>query len=308
VTGSTGFLGRRVCHLLSGQRQNYCSTSLSLGLDLRDQHATLDYFKKVRPDFVINCAAYVGGIQFGYKHPAELFHNNLQITLNLLEACKEAKVKRMVNPISNCSYPGEATFFKEDEYWNGPLHESVMVYGFVRKASWAGAWAYGKQYNLDVLNLIFSNMYGPDDHFEEERSHALGALIMKIVEAKKNNLSEVVVWGSGKPVREWLHVDDAAEAMVRGLDVTRTDEIVNVGVGRGISIIDMANLIKEYVGYQGNLKFDLSKPDGAPYKTIDGSFGKKLFNWAPGRDFGQSIKDVIEWYLRERESLNNGYK
>lgn len=297
VTGSSGFLGKRVCHLLSELGRDYYSTSLSLGLDLRDRHATLDYFNELKPDFVINCAAYVGGIQFGYKHPAELFHNNLQITLNLLEACNEVKVKRMVNPISNCSYPGEATFFKEDEYWNGPLHESVMVYGFVRKASWVGAWAYAKQYNLDVLNLIFSNMYGPDDHFEEERSHALGALIMKIVEAKKNNQPEVAVWGTGNPVREWLHVDDAAEAMVRGLEIARTDEIVNVGVGRGISISVMANLIKEYVGYQGDLRFDTSKPDGAIYKTVDGSLGKKLFDWQPGKDLGQGIKDTIDWYL-----------
>jgi GDP-L-fucose synthase len=300
VTGSSGFLGRRVCHLLSDSRRDFCTTSLSLGLDLGDRQATLDYFKEVRPAFVINCAAYVGGIQFGYKYPAELFHNNLQITLNLLEACKETQVKRMVNPISNCSYPGEATFFKEDEYWNGSLHESVMVYGFVRKASWVGAWAYAKQYDLDVLNLIFSNMYGPEDHFEEERSHALGALVMKIVEAKKNNQPEVVVWGSGKPVREWLHVDDAAEAMVRGLDVARFDEIVNVGIGHGISIIDMANLIKKYVGYQGDLRLDISKPDGAPFKTVDGSLGKKLFNWEPGRDLGQGIKDTIDWYLMNR--------
>ena len=297
VTGSSGFLGKRVCQLLSNQGRDYCTTSLSLGLDLRDRQATLDYFREVRPNFVINCAAYVGGIQFGYKHPAELFHNNLQITLNLLEACKEIRVKRMVNPISNCSYPGKATFFKEDEYWDGPLHQSVMVYGFVRKASWVGAWAYAKQYDLDVLNLIFSNMYGPEDHFEEERSHALGALIMKIVEAKKNNEPEVVVWGSGCPVREWLHVDDAAEAMVRGLEIIKTDEIVNIGVGRGISIIEMANLIKENVGYQGYLRLDKSKSDGAPFKTVDGSLGKKLFNWEPSRDLVKGIKDTIEWYL-----------
>jgi GDP-L-fucose synthase len=297
VTGATGFLGKRVCHLLDNLGRKYTSTSLSLGLDLRDRQATINYFKDIKPKYVLNCAAYVGGIQFGYKHPAELFHNNLQITLNLLEVCKEFNIRRMVNPISNCSYPGDSTFFKEDEYWDGPLHESVMVYGFVRKASWVGGWAYAKQYNLDVLNLIFSNMYGPEDHFEEERSHALGALIMKFVQAKKCNAPEVVVWGSGNPVREWLHVDDAAEAMVRGLDVIKTPELVNVGIGRGVSIIDMAELIKNLVEYDGLLKLDQSKPDGAPYKTVDGSRGKKLFGWSPSRDFNQGVKDTIEWYL-----------
>jgi GDP-L-fucose synthase len=305
VTGATGFLGKRICHLLKKSGKSYKSSSLSLGLDLRDREATLKYFEQNKPDYVLNCAAYVGGIQFGYKHSAELFHNNLQITLNLLEACKESGVKRIVNPISNCSYPGEAKLFKEDEYWNGPLHESVMVYGFVRKASWVGSWAYSQQYNLDVLNLIFSNMYGPEDHFDEERSHALGALIMKFVEAKKNNQPEVVVWGSGKPVREWLHVDDAAEAMVRGLDVEKKLDLVNVGIGQGISIIDMANLIKNYVGYQGLLRLDESKPDGAPFKTVDGSRGEKLFNWIPNKDLEQGIKDTIDWYIKYENYKNS---
>ncbi len=305
VTGATGFLGKRVCRLLTESGKDFTPTSLSLGLDLRDRKATLDYFEKIKPSYVLNCAAFVGGIQFGYKYPAELFSNNLHITLNLLEASKTAGVTRMVNPISNCSYPGDASLFKEDEYWNGPLHESVMVYGFVRKASWVGAWAFAKQYNLDVLNLIFSNMYGPEDHFEEERSHALGALIMKIIKAKKNEQSEVVVWGTGKPVREWLHVDDAAEAMIRGLNVTKTDELVNIGVGRGVSILEMAYLIKDYVGYKGALKLDPSKPDGAAFKTVDGSRGKKLFKWVPSIDFNQGVKDTIQWYLTNE--VKSGY-
>ena len=137
------------------------------------------------------------------------------MTLNLLKCSHEFGVKKIVNPISNCAYPADARVFKEEEFWNGPLHESVMVYGFVRKASWVGSWAYQKQYGLDVLNLILSNMYGPEDHFDEERSHALGALIMKIVRAKQYDAPEVLICGSGKPIREWLHVDDGAEARSR---------------------------------------------------------------------------------------------
>jgi GDP-L-fucose synthase len=301
VTGATGFLGKRVCRQLQQAGKEYVATSLSLGLDLRDRSATLTFFDLHKPDYVLNCAAYVGGIQFGYKHPAELFHNNLQITINLLEAAKEANVKRMVNPISNCAYPGAATFFKEDEFWNGPLHESVMVYGFARKASWVGSWAYAKQYGLDVLNLILSNMYGPEDHFEEERSHALGALIMKFARAKQNNEPKVIVWGSGTPVREWLHVDDGAEAMIRGLTVAATTEPVNIGVGKGIAILEMAKLIKNYVGYPGEVFLDPTKPDGAPYKTVDGSRGAKIFGWAPEISFDQGIQDTIDWYLKNGE-------
>ena len=304
VTGATGFLGKRVCRQLQQAGHEYVTTSRTLGLDLRDRSATLAFFDKHKPDYVLNCAAYVGGIQFGYNHPAELFHNNLQITLNLLEAARESNIKRLVNPISNCAYPGAATFFKEDEFWDGPLHESVMVYGFARKASWVGSWAYAKQYGLDVLNLILSNMYGPEDHFEEERSHALGALIMKFVRAKQKNEPQVIVWGSGTPVREWLHVDDGAEAMVRGLTVAATTEPINIGIGKGVSILEMANLIKKIAGYEGELVLDPSKPDGAPYKTVDGSKGLQHFGWQPSKDFTQGVAEAIAWY--RDEGVRNG--
>lgn len=298
VTGATGFLGKRVCRALDAKGIDYVGTSLSQGLDLRDKIATIDFFQKNQPKYVLNCAAYVGGIQFGYKHPAELFQNNLQMTINLLEAVHLVNVVRLVNPISNCAYPGAATFFKEDEFWNGPLHESVMVYGFVRKASWIGSWAYKKQYGLDIINLIFSNMYGPEDHFEEERSHALGALIMKMVRAKRESQPQVTVWGSGKPVREWLHVDDGAEAMLRAIDVAPSTDPINIGIGKGISIAEMAEFVKEEVGYEGELVLDITRPDGAPYKTVDGSRGAKHFGWMPQRDFKQGVKDVIDWYLK----------
>ena len=171
-----------------------------------------------------------------------------------------------------------------------------MVYGFVRKASWIGSWAYHKQYGLDVLNLILSNMYGPEDHFEEERSHALGALIMKIVNAKDANLPQVIVWGSGNPVREWLYVDDGAEAMIRGIYASSTPNPINIGTAKGISIRGLAELIKTLVGYTGELVFDTSKPDGAEYKTVDGSRGVSLLSWSPSVDFEEKVKETIIWY------------
>lgn len=301
VLGSTGFLGKRVCRKLDYNNMEYVGTSLSLGVDLRNKDEASKLFEDVRPDYVINCAAFVGGIQFGYKHPAEIFKNNMEMFMNILDCCNKFSVKRLVNPISNCAYPADATFFKEDEFWNGPLHESVLSYGFVRKASWVASWAYNRQYNLDVVNLILSNMYGPEDHFDEERSHALGALIKKIVDAKNNNHSDVIIWGCGKPVREWLYVDDGAEAIIRGLSIESHIEPINIGVGKGISIIDMANLIKDIVGYKGELVLDLTKPDGAKYKTVDGSLGKKIFNWTPEMDFKQGVINTIEWYINHRK-------
>ena len=305
VTGATGFLGKRVCRKLEQRNLPYSKTSFSLGIDLQNKEQTFKLFEDIKPEYVLNCAAFVGGIQWGYKHFAEIFKNNLEMTVNLLEVARKFKVKRIVNPISNCVYPAKATLFKEDELWDGPLHESVMVYGFVRKAFWVGSWAYDYQYGLDVINIILSNMYGPEDHFEEERSHALGAIIMKFVKAKERNYPYVNVWGSGKPVREWLHVDDGSEAMIRSLDIEKHIEPINIGCASGISILDMAKLIKKYVGYEGEIKLDPSKPDGADYKTVDGSKGEKLLGWKPEVNFKAGVKETINWYITNRE--NYGY-
>jgi GDP-L-fucose synthase len=227
-----------------------------------------------------------------------MYRNNSLISVNLLEACRKYEVKRLINPISNCAYPGAATLFREEEFWDGPLHESVLVYGMVRKMSYVGAYAYHQQYGTDTINLILSNMYGPEDHFQEERSHALGALVMKFVKAKQNNEPYVTVWGTGKPVREWLHVDDGAEAMVKALYIDRHTDPINIGVASGISVIEMAELIKKFVGYKGDIILDPSKPDGAPYKTVDGSNGERLLGWKPSRDFDQGVKETVEWYMK----------
>ena len=296
VTGATGFLGKRLVKRLKEKGINPICTSLSLGIDLRDFSQASAFFQNEQPDIVLNCASFVGGIQFGYKYPADLFENNLLMNVNLLRAAREAGVKRIVNPISNCVYPAKATLFKEEEIWDGPMHESVMVYGFVRKAFWVGSWANQRQHGLDVINLVLSNMYGPEDHFEAERSHALGALIMKFVEAKRTNAPHVDVWGSGKPVREWLHVDDGAEAMIRAIDIAPSTEFINVGVASGISILDMCQLIKKLTGYEGELKLDPSKPDGAAYKTVEGSKGEKLLNWKPEIPFEEGVAATIKWY------------
>ena len=302
VTGATGFLGKRLCNKLKEKNVEFVGTSQSMGLDLRDKKATQRFFERERPEYVLHCAAYVGGISFGYEHQAEIFTNNMEMTISILEAAHNTGVKRIVNPIANCAYPAKATIFREEEFWDGPLHESVMVYGFVRKAFWMGSYAYICQYNMDIVNLIFSNMYGPEDHFDESRSHALGALIMKIVKAKEFNEPYINVWGSGTPVREWLHVDDAAEAMHRALFIKPHMEPINIGIAAGISILDMVKLIKEYVGYNGIIKLDPSKPDGALYKTVDGAKGRSLFLWMPEIEFENGVRDTIDWYIKNKSN------
>jgi GDP-L-fucose synthase len=306
VAGGKGFLGKHVVNLLKNTGHEVVSMSYSSGIDFRDFEQTKKVLEEKEYDAVINCAAFVGGIQFGYEKPGEIFYNNILMATYLMEAARLAGVKRFINPISNCSYPAQLTKdFKEEEWWNGPLHESVFVYGFVRKASWVQSWAYAKQYNFNTINLILPNMYGPGDHFEEIRSHALGALIMKFVEAKKSKAPSVTVWGSGKPIREWLYVEDGAKALIEALDIESIMEPINIGTGKGISINNLAELIKEIIGYEGKIVFDLSKPDGASYKTMDSSKMKTIFGWEPKTNLREGVKKTIEWYLTYSERQIN---
>jgi len=299
VAGGTGFVGKRVIRKLEERGANYLSTSLSKGTDFRNFEATKEYFDKEKPDFVINCAAFVGGVMFGIKRPGEIFFNNTLMAANLMEAARLSGVERFINPISNCTYPGKATYFKEDEWWDGPMHESVVAYATVRKASWLQGWAYKQQYGFDSIHLILPNMYGPGDHFEEVRSHVLGALIMKFIEAKENNKPEVIVWGTGKPIREWLYIDDGAEALIKALEIKDIIDPVNIGVGEGISIIDLANLIKEAVGFEGRIVMDETKPDGAMCKIMDNERMKKIFSgWQPQIGLKEGIKYTIEDYYK----------
>lgn len=297
VTGANGFFGTAVCRKLEARGLPYVATSRRAGVDLEDRGATLELFREVRPDVVLNCAARTGGILYSVNFPADVFVSNMRMALNLLEGARDAGVRRFVNPISSCSYPASATLYREDEWWDGPLHDTVLAYGFARKASWVGSWAYARQFGLDTFNLVLSNMYGPGDHFDEERSHALGALIMKFARAKQLGEPHVVVWGSGTAVREWLHVDDGAEAMVRAIAAQSSVEPVNVGVASGVSVIELATTIRDIIGYEGEIVLDRSKPDGAPYKTVDGTRGEALLGWGPETDLVEGVRQTAEWYL-----------
>jgi GDP-L-fucose synthase len=296
IPGGNGFVGKNVIKKLREKNLSLLSLSLEDGYDFRNFEQTKKLFEKEKFDAVINCAAFVGGIQFGHEHPGEIFYNNILMSAYLMESARLTGVKRFINPISNCTYPAHLTEFQEEDWWSGPLHESVLTYGAVRKISWVQGWSYKKQYNFDSVHLILPNMYGPEDYFDETRSHALGALVMKFVEAKRKNLPEVVVWGTGKPIREWLYVEDGAEALIKALDIPFTIEPINIGRGEGISISELAELIKKIVGYQRKIVFDTTKQDGAPCKIMVVNKMKEIFNWIPPTSLEEGIKKTVTWY------------
>ncbi|MDP3954679.1 MAG: NAD-dependent epimerase/dehydratase family protein [bacterium] len=297
IAGGTGFLGKHLVARIKKDKIPYVAASLSKGVDFRDIKQLDRFFKKEKPDVVINASAFVGGIQFGYQKPGEIYFNNTLINTNLIEGSRRAGVYLFVNPIPNCSYPDVLDKkLEENEWWDGPLHESVLSYGLTRKASWVNAWAYNKQYGMRFINLIFPNMYGPGDHTDEVRCHALGALVKKFIIAKRNKVKEVIVWGTGKPVREWLYVEDAAEAIMRALKIEPTIDPINIGSGTGVSIKKLALLIKDVVGYKGKLVFDTNYPDGAPYKIMGVKRCKKVFGWLPSTNLKRGTKKTVKYF------------
>lgn len=297
IAGGTGFLGKRLIERLKKDGYTYVATSLSTGTDFRDKVQTDSFIEKEKPDIVINCATFIGGIRFGIDHEAEIFYNNTLISTNLIESARKFNVKRFINPISNCSYPDVVgKDFKESEWWDGPLHNTVRAYGLVRKASWVQLVAYYNQYGFKSQSFLIPNMYGPGDHFDEVRSHALGGLVKKIVAAHQEGKDEVVIWGSGKPIREWLYVDDCVELFIRSLQIEPNIDPINIGQGNGVSISKLAEIVASTVGYKGKLSYDTSRPDGAPYKIMNVDKMKEIFQWTPETTLEEGIKKSIDWY------------
>ena len=298
VLGHTGFLGKTVYRKLESLGIECFGASLSTGFDLRTPKVLDRLLERNQIKVVINCAAVVGGIDFGRQYPIKLFRDNLQMTLAILDSIARYKLK-LINPISNCVYPRDLQVFEEEAIWDGPLDESVLVYGSIRKVGWIGAWAYAKELQLNSVNLVFPNMYGPGDHLDPVRAHALGAIIGRVYRAHLNNDPTVTIWGSGNPVREWMYVEDAANAIVLSMDRNLPVDLLNLGVGKGISIRDLTYKIVNLIGFKGEILFDLSKPDGAPYKTMGAKKGPKLLSWAPQTELDEGISKTIAWYRGE---------
>ena len=294
--GSSGFLGKNVfnkirdntVYKISGKEQ----------VDLTDLSELRDFTSELEFDYIINCAAFVGGIAYGYKYPADMLVINSRIANNVYQIAKEKSIKMLINPIPNCVYPGRLSTYKEEDLLEGPPHDSVYYYAQSKRLSISLGSSYFKQFGLSSCSVIMSNMYGPEDHFEENRSHAMGALIEKIYIAKKNNLDTVNIWGSGQQIREWLHVKDGAEALIRSLQLKEGSHVFNVGVAKGVSIIELAEIIKKHIGWNGEFTFDLTKPEGVLEKKLDGSLGAKTLNWAPSIKLEDGIRDTVEWYKK----------
>jgi len=302
IPGGHGFLGKAVAKILEEKGVKCVSLSSRDGYDFRNFHQTIELFEEERFDAVIQCAAFVGSIKFAHANTAQMFYNNTLMYTHLMEAARLTGIKKYVNILSNCLYPDGYNEYKEEDLWKGLPADYVMGYGFSKRISVVQSFIYARQYGLKTVNLILPNIYGPGFNLDMMRSHVIGGLVEKFVEARNSNLPNVTIWGTGKPIRELLYIDDAAEAVVRALDVECTENPINIGSHKGISIIELANLIKDIVGYKGKIMLDLDSPDGVYCKIMNVERMRDIFNWMPTTKFREGIKKTVEWYDKTRTS------
>jgi len=302
VAGGTGLVGSAIVRAYNSIGVEVIASSRS-HLDLMDQSSTKSYLQKVKPTLVVDAAAKVGGIGANNSTPVEFLSDNLQIQSNLMKAAFEANVEKFVFLGSSCIYPRNCPQpIKEEYLMTGHLEGSNSAYAIAKIAGLEMIKSYRKQYGLNWISLMPTNLYGPGDNFNLTESHVLPALIRRFVEAKANKTQEVTLWGTGTPLREFLHVDDLANAVVIASEKYNQSQHLNVGTGHDISIKDLAHLIASKVDYSGVIKWDSSKLDGTPKKVLDVSQITSL-GWKPAITLEEGVASTISWF---KEAVGRG--
>ena len=299
VAGSTGLAGSAIVRELERVNKKVIGIS-SKDVNLLDRAKTFSYIKDLKPNVIIDAAAKVGGVGSNNAYPVEFLSQNLQIQSNLMDAAHEAKVEKFVFLGSSCIYPRNcAQPIKEDYLLTGELEQTNSAYAIAKIAGIELIKSYRKEYGYSWISVMTTNLYGPNDSFDLENSHVLPALIRKFVEAKRNNSPEVVLWGSGNPLREFLHVDDLAKAILVCLEKYDDSQQINIGSGDEISIRDLGQKIAKLTGFTGKVVWDSNRPDGTPRKVLDSTKINKL-GWKAAITLDQGIAATVEWYQENK--------
>ena len=307
ITGGNGFLGKHICKNLKSKgfklildiNENTDGYFIfnKKDFDLTNKNQCLNLIKKLKPTNIIHAAAKVGGIGANQKYPADFFYENIMMGVNLIDSCKNKKINNITIIGTVCSYPKITDVpFKEQDLWNGYPEETNAAYGISKKVLLTQAISYKKQYGLNFSYLMLVNLYGPHDNFNEESSHVIPALIKKFVEAKNKNKPFVEIWGTGQASREFIFVEDGAEAIVRSLNFD-IDELMNIGSGLEINISQLVSVIKTIVNYKGDIIFNSQYPDGQPRRCLDISKSKKILGNYCNISLYDGLKKTIRWYL-----------
>jgi GDP-L-fucose synthase len=303
VTGGGGFLGS---HLVERLRADGIEPFVARRseYDLTEAEEAERLFADARPDVVVHLAAEVGGIGANQASPGRFWYANLMMGAHVLEQSRRAGVRKLVLLGTICSYPKLAPIpFREEELWNGYPEETNAPYGVAKRALLVGAQAYRAQYGLNAVYLLPVNLYGPGDSFDLESSHVIPALIRKMSEARDRGDGEVVLWGDGSPTREFVYVEDCAEAIQLAMERYDGPDPVNIGTGQEISIKELAELIGELTGFDGEIVWDTSKPNGQPRRQLDVSRAEQLFGFRARTPFRDGIERTVAWYRASAEAL-----
>lgn len=301
VTGGAGFLGSFLVEQLKERGCHQLVLPRSKDTDLTDRRQIQNLFKKHQPEVVFHLAARVGGIGANLKNPGKFFYENAIMGIELMEQARLAGVEKFVALGTICAYPKFAPIpFKEEDIWTGYPEETNAPYGLAKKMMLVQSQAYREQYGFNSLYLLPVNLYGPRDNFDLESSHVISALIRKAVTARETGRKEIVLWGDGSPTREFLFVEDAAEAIILAAEKLNESTPVNLGSGQEISIGDLAHLIVQAVGYEGEITWDKSRPNGQPRRKLDVSRAKNLLGFEAKTDLKTGIQKTLAWYLLNR--------
>jgi GDP-L-fucose synthase len=297
VSGGGGFLGSFVVEKLRAAGCREIMVPRSHQYDLREKSEALRLYKEVRPDIFIHLAAVVGGIGANRANPGRFFYENAAMGLHVIEAARIVGLEKFICAGTVCSYPKFTPVpFREENFWDGYPEETNAPYGLAKKMLLVQLQAYRQQYGLNGIYLIPVNLYGPRDNFHLETSHVIPALIRKCWEAKQARATEVLAWGTGTATREFLYVEDAAEAIVLAAEKYSKPDLVNLGSGEEISIRDLLEQIRSLVGYKGGLHWDSGKPDGQPRRGLDTSRALAEFGWTAKTFLRDGLPKTIRWF------------
>jgi len=307
VTGGAGFLGSFVVEKLQARGCRSIMVPRSKEYDLRDRDAVVNLYNEARPQIVIHLAATVGGIGANRANPGRFFYDNAIMGIQLIEHARQFGVEKFVAIGTVCAYPKFTSVpFKEEDLWNGYPEETNAPYGLAKKMLLVQSQGYRAQYGFNGIYLLPVNLYGPRDNFDLETSHVIPALIRKCVEAKEGGNRQIVLWGDGSPTREFLYVEDAAEAILLAAEKYSDADPVNLGSGEEISIRDLAVMVANEVSFKGALSWDTTKPNGQPRRCLDTSKAKKTFGFESTTKLTEGIRKTVTWYLETRLSRTNG--